>query len=68
MIADEAYQLLSFEDGAPGVVPMYYEDDAADPRVLSVGTFSKLIGPGIKVGWVQAHPFASKTFVGHRIH
>ena len=64
VIADEAYQLLSFEDGAPGVVPMYYEDDASDPRVLSVGTFSKLIGPGIKVGWVQAHPSLLKPLSG----
>eukprot|EP00435_Cladocopium_sp_Y103_P049880 s1013_g15.t1 len=24
-------------------------------RVFSIGTFSKLIGPGTKVGWVQAH-------------
>lgn len=54
VIADEAYQLLNFESS--GVLPMYYHDDPNDPRVLSVGTFSKLIGPGLKVGWVQAHP------------
>jgi DNA-binding transcriptional MocR family regulator len=64
VIADEAYQLLSFEEGAPGVVPMYYEDDASDPRVLSIGTFSKLIGPGIKVGWIQAHPSLLKPISG----
>jgi len=54
VISDEAYQLLNFEPS--GVLPMYYHDDPNDPRVLSVGTFSKLIGPGLKVGWVQAHP------------
>ena len=64
VIADEAYQLLNYEKGGPGVVPMFYEDDAADPRVLSVGTFSKLIGPGIKVGWVQAHPALLKPLSG----
>merc|ERR1712166_263574 len=26
----------------------------ADPRVVSVGTFSKLIGPGVKIGWMHA--------------
>mmetsp|Transcript_10647 Transcript_10647/g.23959 ORF Transcript_10647/g.23959 Transcript_10647/m.23959 type:complete len:364 (+) Transcript_10647:80-1171(+) len=52
--ADEAYQLLNFEK--VGVKPMYYYDDPADPRVFSVGTLSKLIGPGVKVGWIQAHP------------
>lgn len=52
--ADEAYQLLNFEPS--GVKPLFYHDDPADPRVISVGTLSKLIGPGVKVGWVQAHP------------
>ncbi|CAJ1423533.1 unnamed protein product [Effrenium voratum] len=54
VIADEAYQLLNF---APAEVkPLFYHDDKDDPRVFSVGTFSKLIGPGTKVGWVQAYP------------
>jgi len=52
--ADEAYQLLNFEKDDT-IKPMFYHDDPADPRVLSIGTFSKLIGPGIKVGWIQAH-------------
>jgi len=54
ILADEAYQLLNFEK--TNVVPLFYDDDPNDPRVLSVGTFSKLIGPGTKVGWIQAHP------------
>jgi len=53
IIADEAYQLLNFRPS--GVVPLFYHDSESDPRVFSVGTFSKLIGPGTKVGWVQAH-------------
>lgn len=47
IVADEAYQLLNFEPSE--VKPMFYYDDPADPRVLSVGAFSKLIGPGVKV-------------------
>lgn len=54
IIADEAYQLLNFSPS--GVKPLFYHDDPADPRVFSIGTFSKLIGPGTKVGWIQAHP------------
>ena len=50
----EAYQLLNFE--ASEVKPLCYHDDPEDPRVISVGSFSKLIGPGLKVGWIQAHP------------
>jgi len=54
ILADEAYQLLNFEP--TGVLPLFFHDDPADPRVMSCGTFSKLIGPGLKVGWVQAAP------------
>eukprot|EP00658_Telonema_sp_P-2_P057128 TRINITY_DN4558_c0_g1_i1.p1 TRINITY_DN4558_c0_g1~~TRINITY_DN4558_c0_g1_i1.p1 ORF type:complete len:364 (+),score=107.22 TRINITY_DN4558_c0_g1_i1:163-1254(+) len=53
VIADEAYGLLNF--GATEVLPLHYHDDPQDPHVISVGTFSKLIGPGVKVGWCQAH-------------
>ena len=54
IISDEAYQLVNFDTtNGPGVVPLYFEDDASDPRILSVGTFSKMIGPGVKVGWVS---------------
>jgi DNA-binding transcriptional MocR family regulator len=62
ILADEAYQFVSFTD--PGVVSLHFHDDAADPRVLSIGTFSKLIGPGIKVGWVHAHPELLKPMSG----
>jgi len=53
IVADEAYQLLNFEPST--VKPMFYHDDPENPKVLSVGTLSKLIGPGVKVGWIQAH-------------
>lgn len=52
--ADEVYQLLNFDQST--TKPLFYYDDPADPRVVSVGSFSKLIGPGLKIGWMQAHP------------
>jgi len=64
--ADEPYQMLNFEPS--DVKPLFYHDDPADPRVMSVGSFSKIIGPGVKVGWIQAHesllkPCASIGFI-----
>jgi len=53
IIAYEAYQLLNY--GPMPAKPLFYHDDPNDPHVLSVSTFSKLIGPGVKVGWIQAH-------------
>merc|ERR550532_1081310 len=51
IIADESYQLLNFKPS--GVLPLFFHDHVEDPRVFSVSTFSKLIGPGTKVGWIQ---------------
>jgi len=59
IVADEAYQLLSFEK--IDAKPLFYHDDPENPRVVSVGTLSKLIGPGVKVGWIQAHEKVLKT-------
>jgi DNA-binding transcriptional MocR family regulator len=63
IIADEAYQLVGFEP-MPDIVPLFYHDDPADPKVFSIGTFSKVIGPGLKIGWVQAHPPLLKKLPG----
>lgn len=62
IIADEAYQLLSYEKMEEK--PLFYHDDPNNPRVLSIGTFSKLIGPGVKVGWIQAHEQLLKPLTG----
>lgn len=62
IVADEAYQLLNFSKEE--AVPLFYDDDPNDPRVFSVNTFSKLVGPGVKVGWIQAHPKILKPLTG----
>jgi len=61
--ADEAYALLNFDESAK-TKPLFCYDDPADPRVYSIGTFSKLIGPGVKVGWVHAHEPLLKPLTG----
>lgn len=34
---------------------MFEYDDPADPTVFSLNSFSKLLGPGLRLGWVTAH-------------
>lgn len=48
VLADEAYLHLRYDSGEPALLA------AADPAapVLSVGTFSKTIAPGLRVAWV----------------
>jgi 2-aminoadipate transaminase len=53
--ADEAYQLLSFPR-SPAPPPPLRSFDKGD-RVLSLGTFSKITGPGLRLGWLQASPW-----------
>ena len=53
VIDDDPYGLLRF---AGTDVPTLHELAAGDPLVFSVRTFSKIIAPGLRVGWVDADP------------
>lgn len=50
IVADEVYQLLDFGDA--GVEPM--AASIGSGVVLSLGTFSKILAPGLRLGWIQA--------------
>ncbi len=52
LVADEVYHLLTF-DGAP---PRPLASEAAAGGVLSLGSFSKILAPGLRLGWVQGAP------------
>lgn len=53
IVADEAYVELRFD----GTVPRALLADARD-RVWSVGTFSKVLCPGLRLGWLVPPPHA----------
>lgn len=54
LAADEVYMFLRFtSDEMPSSLFEY--DNPEDPVVFSVNSFSKLLGPGIRIGWVAAH-------------
>jgi len=50
VLADEAYLDLRYDPGEPA--PLAAADQEAP--VLSVGTFSKVIAPGLRVAWIAA--------------
>lgn len=53
IIDDDPYGMLRFDgDHIPG----FRELGEGDPLVVSVRTFSKILAPGLRVGWVDAHP------------
>lgn len=49
LVADEVYHLLDF--GAPPPKPFAHY--IADGPVLSLGSFSKILAPGLRLGWMQ---------------
>ena len=59
IIADEVYQLLAYLSIPPK--PMTYYDTS--DRVLSLGSFSKIPAPGLRLGWMQAKPSLLEPFI-----
>lgn len=53
VVADEVYQLLSFPHITPPP-PMFTFD--AHGTVLALGSFSKILAPALRLGWIQAKP------------
>ena len=50
IVADEVYQLLDYGGDVPAPMAAYLDSG----RVLSLGTFSKILAPGLRLGWIQA--------------
>ena len=52
IVADEVYQLLSYGHNPPP--PLATLDN--DGCVFGLGSFSKILAPGLRLGWIQSHP------------
>ena len=50
IVADEVYQLLAYTDTPPP--PMIFFDTTE--HVISLGSFSKIMAPGLRLGWMHA--------------
>jgi DNA-binding transcriptional MocR family regulator len=50
IVADEVYHLLTYQDQSPPPLASFLTGDT----VLSLGSFSKILAPGLRLGWVQA--------------
>ncbi len=52
ILADEVYQLLSYTSDVPKPLAQFVSSE----RVISLGTFTKILAPGLRLGWIQTHP------------
>ena len=62
ILADEPYSLLHFDDRPPPCLMSY---DRGRGRVFSLGSFTKILAPGLRAGWVHAHPSLLARFRAH---
>lgn len=60
VLDDDPYGMLRFAGEA---VPSLHELADGDPLVFSVRTFSKIIAPGLRVGWVDADPSLGQLLI-----
>ena len=58
LVADEVYHLLSYVQTPPKSFAAYIDIE----NVISLGSFSKILAPGLRLGWLQAHPEKIKRF------
>ena len=58
IVADEVYHLLSYAGQPPKSFAAYTDAE----NILSLGSFSKILAPGLRLGWLQAHPKTIKHF------
>jgi DNA-binding transcriptional MocR family regulator len=60
--SDEVYLLLAFNaEKQPNSLRAF--DDPDDPTVLAMHSFSKILGPGVRLGWIEAHPRYIERFL-----
>ncbi len=65
VVADEVYHLLSFDGAAPPPLPLAAAVESG--AVVSLGTFSKLLAPGLRLGWLQAAPALVERFAASAV-
>ena len=61
IIADEVYHLLNFAAEPPPPPMAKY---IASDTVLSLGSFSKIMAPGLRLGWIQTGPQLLNQIIG----
>ncbi len=59
ILADEVYQLLSYTDNPPKPFATHIDNE----NIISLGSFSKVLAPGLRLGWIQAHSKIIKRLI-----
>lgn len=60
VVADEVYQLLNYGASPPAPLAAYVDTGS----VISVSSFSKILAPGLRLGWIQTAPEVADQISG----
>lgn len=60
VVADEVYQLLYYTDAPPRSFAAMIDTET----VISIGSFSKILSPGLRLGWLQTGPKLLDRLIG----
>ena len=58
IVADEVYHLLAYTQRPPSPFAAYTDSQ----NIISLNSFSKILAPGLRLGWMQAHPVTLSRF------
>jgi 2-aminoadipate transaminase len=61
IVADEVYHFLAYTHAPPEPFAAFTGDAE---QIVSVSSFSKILAPGLRLGWIQAHPAIIKRLAG----
>ncbi|MEA2008687.1 MAG: PLP-dependent aminotransferase family protein, partial [Chloroflexota bacterium] len=61
IVADEVYQFLPYSQTPPIPFAAFAKDVE---QVISVNSFSKILAPGLRLGWIHAHDNVIKRLAG----
>jgi 2-aminoadipate transaminase len=61
IVADEVYHLLGYDRQPPKPFAVHSEKVK---QVISLNSFSKILAPGLRLGWVQAHRSVIRRLAG----
>jgi len=61
VVADEVYHFLPYNQTPPQAFAAYAEHVE---QVISVNSFSKILAPGLRLGWIQAHGAVIERLAG----
>ena len=61
VVADEVYHFLPYTQTPPQAFAGFAEDVE---QVISVNSFSKILAPGLRLGWIQAHGAVIERLAG----